>query len=396
MAEPIRVLIVGYGGGEITFLNRLVRGLAEAGLDLAVTSPKITDRSLLEGTSIHQLKTPNWEGPVIARLIRLTGMLISRFSTHRLGWLWRQVRAGRGLGDRLRLLNRYLPFLRGRWDLVYFPWNSAAIGYRGLYELGLPVVVSCRGSQVNIRPHLPGQEGYAAALQRTLQQAAAVHCVSMAIQHTVVGMGVDPNQCRLIRPAVDPGFFTPPQQPPHNSHFKLITTGALVWPKSYETLLVALKHLVDSGVEAELHIIGEGPERERILYTLHDLNLVDRVVLHGRLCPAEVRDHLQKADCFVLASLSEGIANAALEAMSCGLPVVTTDCGGMREAVTNGVEGFLVPPRDPQALASALAKLAHEPVLRQQMSAAGRSRIIKQFCLDDQITAFINLFQFKN
>jgi glycosyltransferase involved in cell wall biosynthesis len=105
-----------------------------------------------------------------------------------------------------------------------------------------------------------------------------------------------------------------------------------------------------------------------------------------------VRDQLRAADLFVLSSLSEGIANAALEAMSCGLPVVTSDCGGMREAVTDGVEGYVVPLRDPQAMAAALHKLANDSLLRSRMGATGRNRVIADFNLDDQIYAFHALF----
>ncbi len=77
--------------------------------------------------------------------------------------------------------------------------------------------------------------------------------------------------------------------------------------------------------------------------------------------------------------------------MSCGLPVVTTACGGMREAVSDGVEGFLVPTRAPAALSAALHKLAVDPSLRQRMGQAGRERIIKDFQLSDQVDAFIRL-----
>jgi colanic acid/amylovoran biosynthesis glycosyltransferase len=260
-------------------------------------------------------------------------------------------------------------------------------------KLGIPVVVSCRGSQVNIRPHLPGQETYVQALRTSLQQAAAVHCVSSDIQQSVIGLGVSPDRCRVIHPAVDPEFFSPPAYPPDNQRFSLISTGSLIWRKSYETMITALKHLVDAGIDAELHIIGEGPERQHILYTIHDLGLQERVTLHGHLAPNKVRDQLQNADCFVLSSLSEGIANAGLEAMSCDLPVVTTNCGGMREAITDGVEGFIVPLRDPHAMATALHKLGCDPTLRSRMGAAGRSRVIADFKLEDQISAFLSLLR---
>ena len=79
--------------------------------------------------------------------------------------------------------------------------------------------------------------------------------------------------------------------------------------------------------------------------------------------------------------------------MACGLPVVTTDVGGMAEAVTDGVEGFLVPPRDPAATAGALYRLWAQPELRRTMGAAGRRRVQRDFALDDQIDAFAGLLR---
>jgi glycosyltransferase involved in cell wall biosynthesis len=101
-----------------------------------------------------------------------------------------------------------------------------------------------------------------------------------------------------------------------------------------------------------------------------------------------VRRVLQGADAFLLSSLSEGISNAVLEAMACGLPVVTTDCGGMREAVTDGVEGFLTPLYDPGAMAGALEKLLLNHRLRTAMGAKARARAVAQFDLKDQIAAW--------
>jgi colanic acid/amylovoran biosynthesis glycosyltransferase len=128
-----------------------------------------------------------------------------------------------------------------------------------------------------------------------------------------------------------------------------------------------------------------------VLYTIHDLDLQDHARLLGRLPAVEVRARLQRADAFVLSSLSEGISNAVLEAMSCAVPVVTTDCGGMREAVDDGVEGFVVPVRDAATMADALQKLAASPGLRERMGRAGRARIEREFTLDRQAAAFVRL-----
>ncbi len=115
--------------------------------------------------------------------------------------------------------------------------------------------------------------------------------------------------------------------------------------------------------------------------------------LVGRQPPEVVRSYLQQADAFLLSSLSEGIANAALEAMACGIPVVTSDCGGMREAITHGVEGFVTPLRQPEAMAQALQRLWQDPELRRQMGEHGRARVLADFNLEKQVSQFLDLFE---
>jgi colanic acid/amylovoran biosynthesis glycosyltransferase len=149
----------------------------------------------------------------------------------------------------------------------------------------------------------------------------------------------------------------------------------------------------DSGCDVELEIIGEGVDRQRLLFGIQDLGLSDCVRLSGGLPADVVRERLQNADLFLLSSVSEGLSNAALEAMATGLPVVTTDCGGMREAVSDGVEGFVVPVRDVERMAAALGRLAEDAELRVRMGAAARVRVLKEFTLEGQVRAFTELLE---
>jgi colanic acid/amylovoran biosynthesis glycosyltransferase len=286
-----------------------------------------------------------------------------------------------------------VPLANIKTDLVYFPWVLAADRYMDWFQANqVPVVVSLRGSMVNVAPLVPvAGENVQHTLRQVFERSTAVHCVSQDIFNTSLRYGLDPARTRVIRPAVDPDMFFPLENKPANARFTVITTGSLIWHKGYEYALMTLSNLVDKGVDAEYHIIGEGPERQRVLYTIQDLGLQDRVILHGKLPPEEVRNRLQQGDVFMLSSLSEGIANALLEAMSCGLPVVTTDCGGMREAVSDGIEGFVVPTREPEAAADALAKLSRDPALRAKMGNAGRARVQREFSLKQQIDLWIDL-----
>jgi len=395
MANNLTLLVVGINWPPETFLQRLFCGLAEAGIEVTIACSQKPDAAWLAHRNIRWLQAPIWKESILRRLFFLAKMFFAALMRSP-GDIQRFSRYGRPtdtMVDRLYLYFNLLPFAGKRWDIIYFPWNSAAIEFLPLFDFGT-AVVSCRGSQINIAPYDPNRKEMIEQLSTTFKKAGAVHCVSEAIKIEALQYGLDPAKAWVIRPAVDPDFFCPGAQPKiQDSTFRVVTVGTANWSKGYEYALLAVRRLLDRGVAAELHIIGDGPERARLLYTIDDLDLQGRVHLHGRLSPEAVRSRLQQADVFLLSSLSEGISNAVLEAMACGLPVVTTDCGGMREAVTDGVEGLVVPVRGPEAMADALTRLALNPAKCQKMGQEGRLRVLRQFALKHQIEKFIEMYQ---
>ncbi|CAN1534512.1 RfaG Glycosyltransferase [Sphingomonadaceae bacterium] len=151
-----------------------------------------------------------------------------------------------------------------------------------------------------------------------------------------------------------------------------ITCGRLTQQKGYPVLLEAFA-AVCRQCEARLVILGDGPLRAQLLELTERLGIQDRVEFAGF-----VRDPLNwfsKADVFVLASLWEGFANVIVEAMSTGLPVVSTDCPhGPGEIIANGVNGLLVEPADVAGLAKAMMAMAKNPSLREALGEKGFER----------------------
>jgi len=147
-------------------------------------------------------------------------------------------------------------------------------------------------------------------------------------------------------------------------------------------------HLV--GSEPDYHW-GERGELARLHYAIDDLGLSGLILLHGELTLPQVAALLEQADVFVQSSLSEGLPNVVLEAMASGLPVVATDAGATRDAVTDGVEGFVVPLRDPSAIAAALRNLWLDPGLRERMGRAGRARVEREFSREREADAHVRL-----
>lgn len=388
------ILVVGASWPPQTFLARLFRGLLEAGCSVTIAGSQKPADLWQQYEKLHWLSTPEWKGSLPVKYLRLAKLFVKAKGNGRVAHnlARREISWQKKQKSKWQNWHKYLPFANGQWDIIYFPWNTTAVHHLPLYDLQIPVVLSCRGSQVNIAPHNPKRAFLQDGLRQTFVRATAVHCVSEDIKNKAEAYGLTAEKTVVIRPAVDPEFFRPARAKIKSDNFRILSIGALIWTKGYEDALTAVRLLIDKGISVQYEIIGSGPEKQRILYTIDDLNLKNSVSLSGKLTPEQIKDKLQQADAFLLTSHSEGISNAVLEAMACSLPVVTTDCGGMPEAVTDGVEGFVVPRGTPKETAGRLAYLAANAEARLLMGEAGRKKIKQEFNLDDQIRQFIELF----
>ncbi|MHA1279879.1 MAG: glycosyltransferase family 4 protein [Candidatus Helarchaeota archaeon] len=398
MVDPkFSILIIGITWPPETFLLHLIDGIADKGIKIWVASNETPPEEWKRKGNRDYIWAPSWRISYFSRCVNLLLLLKNLIGLRKdkLKAIFRLLKNKSALKLKIYTIYKILPFVKLEINIVYFPWVFLSQYLIDWFKLSnQSVVVSLRGSMVNVYPYSNDNNHIVASiLSSILNRVNTVHCVSNAIQKEAIKFGLAIEKSKIIQPAVDPIFFAPPGKSPNNNCIKLVTTGSLFWRKGYEYLLLAIKKLVGMRINAELHIIGEGEDYNRILYTSHDLDLEKMVILHGKLSPENVRNYLQSSDIFIFSSLSEGIANAVLEAMSCGLPVVTTDCGGMREAIDDGVEGFVVQVRDPWAMALAIKKLAEDPSLRKKMGTAGRQRVLKDFVLDDQVEKFINLFK---
>lgn len=272
------------------------------------------------------------------------------------------------------------PVLSQPFDVLHVGWLEAATHWTELLgAVDAPVVVSCHGSDLRLEPLLGGR--YRERLATVFDRADLVHCVSRELADRAVELGLEPAKL-FVRPwGVDTARFRPLPTRSRADVLRVVSVGRLHWVKGYEFALQAIARARRAGVDVEYTVIGAGDRRNRlnVLTTARDLDLLPCLRLRGALSQTEVADTLREADVFLLASLSEGLSNATLEAMAVGLPVLVTDVGGMREAVTDGVEGRVVPPRDPAAMAAALLELAADDDLRSRMGRRARERAARDF-----------------
>ncbi len=144
---------------------------------------------------------------------------------------------------------------------------------------------------------------------------------------------------------------------------------------------------------SQVVLIGDGPEHGALRARCSALGLDDRVEFREVPWSERARDHLAGFDLFVLPSRLEGFPVTIMEAMLAGVPVVATDVGSVRESVSDGVTGLVVPPEDPGALAAAIDELVGDPGRRRAMGAAGLAEAEERFTLDATVDAYTALWE---
>jgi teichuronic acid biosynthesis glycosyltransferase TuaC len=227
--------------------------------------------------------------------------------------------------------------------------------------LKTPVTITLRGTEVPLSK-MPGRK---ARLLIALKNATRVFSVSDSLKRHVVSLGADGNKIRVIGNGIDVVKFHPLAKSdaraelniPENAKV-LVSVGALVDRKGFHRVIEVLSALAAKYPELIYLIVGgdspEGNIRERLEHQVKTLKLENNVRFLGAYPSEQLKVPLSAADLFVLATANEGWANVFLEAMACGLPVVTTEVGGNKEVVNDPSLGTVVPFGDSEALLAAL------------------------------------------
>jgi glycosyltransferase involved in cell wall biosynthesis len=170
----------------------------------------------------------------------------------------------------------------------------------------------------------------------------------------------------------------------------LLAVGRFAPAKDYPNLFTALTHVVKARPEVRLWIAGAGPNEQECRTIVNELGLVDNVKFLG--VRSDIPELMSAADVFVLSSAWEGFGLVVGEAMACGLSVVATDCGGVREVV--GQDGVLVPPKDSMALALALLRvLEMSEGERERLGRSARARIVNNYSLNASVQRWLQIYQ---
>jgi teichuronic acid biosynthesis glycosyltransferase TuaC len=252
-------------------------------------------------------------------------------------------------------------------------------------ELGLPVASLAVGSDVMVYPDRM------AVLWRRLCDTLERVDLPVGVSQSICKRLAETGKCRreplCIYLSRDTKDFVPPQDKgrvrdqlgwPAES-IVAIYVGGLVETKGMQELAAATEPLLAKHSRFQLVCIGDGPSRDRLLSLANRAGRNGAVVLPGRVPPQEVPLYLQGSDFLVLPSYSEGMPQAVLEAMSCGLAVVATSVGGVPEAVIDGKTGLLVDAKNAGQLQAAMARMIADERFRQMAGQGGLARAREVF-----------------
>lgn len=246
--------------------------------------------------------------------------------------------------------------------------------------LGLPVSITLRGTEVSIS----ATRWRRRLMLLAVNQADQVISVSDSLRRHLADCGADARRIEVVGNGVDSHRFIPMPRAEARTALGvaedalvLISVGGLVERKGFHRVIEQLPGLLEQYPKLRYLIVGgggpEGDWRSRLESQVRQLQLTSVVTFLGPLPPDELKGPLSASDVFVLATRNEGWANVFLEAMACGLPVVTTDVGGNQEVVCDSKLGMIVPFGDgyalSQALRSALSKPWDRLVIRQYAEA---------------------------
>jgi glycosyltransferase involved in cell wall biosynthesis len=208
-----------------------------------------------------------------------------------------------------------------------------------------------------------------------------------------------PGKVQLVYHGLDFSRFPAPpaRSPTATGPLTIVSVGRAVEKKGYADLLGALA-LLGPDVSWRFEQAGGGPLSSRLKQRARSLGISDRITWHGAQDRTFIFDLLRRADLFVLPSRltasgdRDGLPNVLMEAQAFAVPVLATDVSGIPELISHGRTGWLVPERDPAALAEALRKLLADPGLRMKLSEAGAMNVRKRFSAEpgiDSIAAML-------
>jgi glycosyltransferase involved in cell wall biosynthesis len=242
---------------------------------------------------------------------------------------------------------KYYPVLYYKPDIFHLQWAKSVEDWIWVQDFGIKLILSLRGTHITISPK--ADENLHKKYQEIFPKIDGFHAVSQSMKNKVLQYGIHPDKIKVVYSGLDFDKLNFNNET-KNDKLKIISIGRSHWVKGYNYALDACKILYDEKIDFQYTIIGVD-NNEELIFQRNQLQLDENVVFEKHLSFSQIIDKIHSSDIVLLSSIEEGIANVVLEAMALGTVVVSTNCGGMSEIITDNENGFLVPVRNAEAIA---------------------------------------------
>jgi colanic acid/amylovoran biosynthesis glycosyltransferase len=299
----------------------------------------------------------------------------------------------------LWLLYTGIPLFDKSYDIIHCQFGTQS--YRGMSfkTINTPkakLITNFRGHDISSFVQERGNHVYDEVFR--VSNFFLVNCEFF--RQKAIQLGCNPDKIVVHRSGLDCSkFIFTPRYPSPDGWVRVVTTGRLVEKKGIEFAIRAVAKQAVNHPKVEYTIIGDGLLKEKFQKLIQELNISHLVKLVGWKNEREIIEILNQSHIFVAPSVTaedgdqDAPTNVLKEAMAMGLPVISTDHGGIPELVENGVSGFLVPERDVDALAEKLGYLIEHPEAWAEMGQAGRDYVEKHYNLTHLNDRLVELYQ---
>lgn len=260
------------------------------------------------------------------------------------------------------------------------PHTLSALLAQQLVRRRVKIVTTLHGTDITLMGQMPS---YRPLVKLAIEKSAAVTCVSNWLKERTKSCFRPKKSLKVVYNFVDATRFKPIEGKGSlpagiaREDEKIIMHLSNFRPVKRIADLIRAFALIQKKIRSSLVLIGDGPERPLAIEMAKELGIYRRVRILGQV--EEPEKILPYADLFILSSESESFGLGAAEAMSCAVPVIGTKCGGLKEVVDDGVNGFLVPIGDYQQIAEKALLLLKNKELHRAMGEKAREKIIKKF-----------------
>ncbi len=396
MAETRRIgyVLSQFPCYDETFILREIRALAARGVEVTIFSLRRRPQAIVQEDALEFLPRTRYASYLGLEALGALGSALFRFPRPLISLVMRLVRdlfrRPLTLGKALLFLPKTLRFaelarnegierLHAHW--ATHPATAALLISR---VTGIPWSFTCHAHDIFFDPIL---------LPHKLASADfALTCTAHNKSHLDGIANGDSSRVLLSYHGLDLTLFRPSREHRETATLEILSVGSLLPCKGFQHLIEACHRLRERGVGFHATIAGGGPEEESLRRLVSARGLAEKVELVGYVTQRELLPLYQRADVFALPAVSEihwGIPNVLVEALACGVPVVTTPLPSVPELVEDGVHGILIEDGDPGILADGIERLSREPALRQEMGRRGRERVELLFDIERTIESVL-------